>query len=115
MDGDDAKKRPFSLFALHLSREEADGLGVIAVDGHRIVALTTRNIIQPGRRRFLVQRLGDACGETAGCLALGDERVGYPLYPVRKNGDCTRSRQPSWLDCDVSSRQLTSAVMFMSK
>lgn len=41
------KERPFSLLALHLGREEADGLGVIAVDDHRIVALTTRNIIQP--------------------------------------------------------------------
>jgi len=48
--------------------------------------------------------------------------TGYALYPVRKNGDCTRSRQPSWLDCDESSCQSTlpaeltpSAVMFMSK
>jgi aerobic carbon-monoxide dehydrogenase large subunit len=33
------RRTPFGLLALRLSREEADGLGVIAVDGHRMVAL----------------------------------------------------------------------------
>jgi hypothetical protein len=33
------RSTPLGLLALHLGRGEADGLGAIAVDGHRIVAL----------------------------------------------------------------------------